>query len=236
MKNAFQVFSQEAFRKALLNWIVLSDQPFSVVQEKAFIDLVHILNPDAIIVSDRTLKTDLMELYKTKFEELKAEVAKIPGKISLTLDGWSSKSVLPFIAIRGHWLDENWEYQSKLFDFAHVVGEHSGQNHGTILADCLSRLNIPFAKILGITLDNATNNDTLFDFLEEYGLIAAESHVRCLAHILNLSVQDILRVLRVPESIDDYEAEIDSEVYNFTLSLHIGRYFEITNEITILGS
>lgn len=205
------MFSQEKFRKALLNWIVLSDQPFTAIQDQPFVDLVHTLNPKATIASDRTFKSDLMDAYKKMFIELKAEIATIPGKISLTMDGWTSKNVLPFMAIRGHWLDENWVYHSKLFDFVHVIGDHSGENHSIILAGVLSRLGISFSKILGITLDNVGSNNTLFNFLEEYGVSDAESHVRCLAHILNLSVQDILKMLKVPDLDDSLVNDVDLE-------------------------
>lgn len=150
---------------------------------------------------------------------MKTEVAAIPGKISLTMDGWSTKNLLPFTAIRGHWLNEKWEYCSKLFDFTEVIGDHSGENQSHMLPDCLSRLGIPFEKTLAITVDNASNNDTLFAFLiKDYGLSdEAEHHVRCLAHILNLCVQDILHALKVPESIS-FDEDLEEEVRIFKSS------------------
>lgn len=206
----------------MLAWIVLSDQPFTAIEDQSFVDLVQTLNPDATLVSDTTIRSDLQVAYDTKFSEMKATVAAIPGKISLTMDGWSAKNLSPFIAIRGHWLNENWEYCSKIFDFAHAPDCHSGETQCNLLANCLSRLGIPFSKILGITVDNATNNNTLFEFLEKnYGLgNETEHHVRCLAHILNLSVQDILHALKVPDSIpdDNSDCDLDKEVCSSTIA------------------
>lgn len=172
------------------------------------------LNPDAHTYPDKTIKADELAYYLTKHEELKKEVAKIPGKISITMDGWTSKNSLPFMAIRGHWSDDNWTYQTRLFDFAHVDGGHDGQNHSRIFTNCLARLGIAFSKIIAITLDNATNNDTFFDWLEEHGILADSHQARCMAHIINLGVQDVLSTLKVPavyHDIDENE-DLDNEV------------------------
>ncbi|KAJ6642918.1 putative AC transposase, partial [Pseudolycoriella hygida] len=85
-------FSQEKFRKALLKWIVACDQPFTAPQEEAFVELIRTLNPDAHIYSDKTIKKDELTEYLTKFDELKEEIAKVPGKISITMDSWTSKN------------------------------------------------------------------------------------------------------------------------------------------------
>lgn len=140
----FQVFSQEKFRAALLKWIVVCDQPYSEPQREAFVEMIKTLNPDAHIVSDKTVHADLMTTYHAKFAELITEVSSVPGKISLTMDLWTSKSVLSFMAIRGHWLDGDWNYQSKLFEFSYVEDAHTGENLGNILNDCLTRLKIPY--------------------------------------------------------------------------------------------
>lgn len=191
----------------------MCDQPFNAPQEQAFIDLVNTLNPLADIVSDKTIRADLMAEYKKKIVELTTELSKVPGKISITLDGWTSKNGLPFLAIRGHWLDDEWNLLSKLLDFAYIEGSHNGYNHSIILGDCLKRLEIPWTKILAITCDNAGSNVTLFQWLDNYGISAVTSQVRCLAHVLNLAVQDMLASLKVPSHCDpDYDDALENEV------------------------
>lgn len=188
----FQTFSQENFRKALLKWVIECNQPFTEPQQDAFVALIRTLNPDTVVVSNVTIKNDLLAAYAAALNDLKAEIAKIPGKISITMDAWTSTNSLAFLAIRGHWLDDQWEYHSKLLDFAHIEGDPSGFHLSQIFGDCLSRLNIPYTKIMGVTLDNATNNDTFFDWLQQHGITAVDNQMRCMAHIINLSVQDIL--------------------------------------------
>lgn len=165
--------------------------------------MIDTLNPDAKSISDKTVRADIMADYEVKLEELKTQMSSLPGKISITLD----KNSLAFLAIRGHWIDLEWTYQSKLLDFCHVEGKHDGLKHSQILSKCLERLAIPMSKILAITVDNAGNNDTLFNFLE--GISSNTSHVRCLAHIINLAAQDLLSQLKTAAPDDDETDDAD---------------------------
>lgn len=78
-------------------------------------------------------------------------------------------------------------------------------------------------QILGVTCDNASNNDIMIDTL---GLNVVEfegsiGHVRCFAHVVNLVAKSMLRQFDVPkakatENIDEqdrklYELAADSE-------------------------
>ncbi|KAJ6646911.1 putative AC transposase, partial [Pseudolycoriella hygida] len=216
-------FSQEKFRKALLKWIVACDQPFTAPQEEAFVELIRTLNPDAHIYSDKTIKKDELTEYLTKFDELKEEIAKVSGKISITMDSWTSKNWIPFLAIRGHWIDDDWNYKSKLLDFAYIEGNHSGEKHSQIFIKCVERLKLPFSKILAITLDNASNNDTLFKWLIEHGLSPERNQVRCMPHIINLAAQDILKSLNIPATEDNADLEDELNPASTTTSTLLKR-------------
>lgn len=185
-------------------------------------ELIDTLNPEAKLITDKTVRSDIMTTYHEKFLELKTRVSEITGKISITIDGWTSRNVLPFLAIRGHWLDARWNYQTELLDFSYVSGSHSGWKHSCIFRDCLSRLGIPISKILAVTGDNAGNNGTFFHWMEEYGISSFSNQVRCMCHIMNLAVQDILACLRVPYLDDEFTDDVDEledEVYIFTCFL-----------------
>lgn len=209
------MFSQEEFREKLVKWIILSDEPFSTVEEPAFVEMIHSLNPKAEIISDKTVRADLMAIYEKLIDEIKIELSTVPGKLSFTMDGWTAKNVLPFVAIRAHWLDSTWSYKSKMLDFAYVRGEHNGLKLKDIFMNCLSRFDIPIEKVLAITVDNASNNDTFFMWLEECGLTDLMNHIRCIAHIMNLSVQDMLDELKIPCPLvyePDGEDPLENEV------------------------
>lgn len=181
----------------------MSCQPYSVVEESEFIQLIRLLNPTAQLISNKTVKEDLLAAYHRKVSEIKEKLKNVPGKISITLDIWTSKNVLAFLVIRAHWINEEWQYRTQQLDFAPINGDHGGANQCRIFLACIDRFELPMAKILAYTIDNASSNDKFLDLLKLHGVqigtpVDVETgHIRCLAHILNLTVQDILRVLSV---------------------------------------
>jgi hypothetical protein len=74
-------------------------------------------------------------------------------------------------------------------------------------------------KLLAITTDNATNNDTflvrLEDACQERGILFTkeDNHVRCVAHVIHLAVQAFMKALKVeaPDTEDGYAALGDSD-------------------------
>ncbi len=56
--ESFRFFHK--FRQALLKLVVMCYQPFSAPKDEAFVELVKKLNPLAHIVSDKTIRADLM--------------------------------------------------------------------------------------------------------------------------------------------------------------------------------
>jgi hypothetical protein len=69
--------------------------------------------------------------------------------------------------------------------------------------------------INSITRDNASSNDTLINSFKRYYLINGikfEGNVACIAHVLNLVVQDILKA--IIKNKDDYNALDNQDVFN----------------------
>lgn len=175
--------------------------------------MIASLNPEAGTISAATVKRDIMELFAAEVNEIKLKLGKAPGKFSFTLDAWTSKNVLPFMAIRAHYIDADWVYQTVLLDFCYITGKHDGQNFCNIFVECLKRFEIPISKVLALTMDNVGSNDTFMEFLTQHGIkvgirtTSEENRVRCMPHILNLAVQDILASLKIPlnHEEDTYE-------------------------------
>ena len=73
-------------RNKLIEWIVTSQQPFTVVEEPSFLDFVHSLHLSALIPSADTIKRNIFNLYETKIVKVKDFFQKASGKISFTTD------------------------------------------------------------------------------------------------------------------------------------------------------
>lgn len=67
-------------------------------------------------------------------------------------------------------------------------------------------IKLSILKIFAITSDNASNNDTFMRYLEDVcqnksiNFNAVDNHCRCIAHIMNLAVQDILKQIKAEEA------------------------------------
>ena len=76
--------------KGLVEWIIINQRPFTIVEEPKFIDYIHTLNPDAILISADTIKRRIIDLYIANIVKMQESFQDILGKISFTLNVWTS--------------------------------------------------------------------------------------------------------------------------------------------------
>lgn len=86
---------------------------------------------------------------------------------------------------------------SKILDFCELKSLHTGEHIANKVFDCLKEWGLE-NKVFTITLDNATNNNSMQEILKGQLQIIRSSgllcdgkfmHVRCCAHILNIIVK-----------------------------------------------
>ena len=109
----------------------------------------------------------LFDIVKVKITELLSEH---PGKFSITLDIWTSPSQNPFLCVTLHFIDDSWELKSQVIAFRYIPGNHSGIKISSVLLDVLKEYQLE-DRILTVTVDNASNNNTLVMELIEMGTI-----------------------------------------------------------------
>lgn len=99
-----------------------------------------------------------------------------------------------------HFIDEGWELQKKILSFG-LIADHSGESTGKALEKCIKDWGI--TKICTVTVDNACANVTAMSYLvrgmdDRNGTTILKweyLHMRCGAHILNLTISDGLKEL-----------------------------------------
>jgi hypothetical protein len=159
----------------------------------------------------------LEEIYLIKKTELKSKLNSFKSKFSITCDIWTSKNQLSFFGFTIHYIDNDWKLQESLLAFKFLEGEHDGFNLAEYLVEVLEEFGIT-DRLLGITADNASNNSTMISHLDEYfkksypdaGFNGIWNQVECMAHVLNLGAQEILKGFKNPIDVDTYEADSDS--------------------------
>ena len=195
---------QERLEKNILRWIVKDKPPFTAIETPSFNQIFHDIPGVSLPFSSRsTLRRRLVEEFDKQRLQLKEELAVTCKSIALSLDLWTSKNNLPILGIIGHWLTEDFQYRERVLDFIELHGVHSGENLATAILSTLSDLDLQ-SKLISITGDNASNNEVMASELylmlkesnQKIQFCGVDSYIRCLAHILNLIVKDILRALK----------------------------------------
>jgi hypothetical protein len=142
----------------------------------------------------------LVELYNQKKHEMKERLNGFNSKFSITCDVWTSKNQLSFFGFTIHYIDDDWQMKEELLAFKFLEGEHDGKNLSVAFIDVLEDFGIA-DRLLGVTADNASNNTTMMAHMENYysekypeaGFSVAWNQVECMAHVLNLGAQQILK-------------------------------------------
>jgi hypothetical protein len=107
--------------------------------------------------------------------------------------------------------------QEGLISFKFLEDEHDGKSLAKAMIEVLEDLEIA-DRLLGVTADNASNNSTMMAELEAYytetypdaGFSVSWNQVECMAHVINLAAQEILKDFKQPIEAETYEPDGDS--------------------------
>ena len=131
---------------------------------------------------------------------MRDELAKILGRVCLTSDLWTSCTQEGYICLTAHYVDLNWKLNSKILAFCGMPPPHSGVELAKKIMELLTEWKID-KKIFSLTLDNASANDNMQLNLRNQlclrkSLLCGGEffHIQCCEHILNLIVQERLKV------------------------------------------
>ncbi|CAI5458675.1 unnamed protein product [Closterium sp. Yama58-4] len=133
-----------------------------------------VFSPKVNVPSRVTIARDIMDAYKDFFSKLKVRLGALSSKISFTCDLWTAPNNEQFMAITAHWIDKNWE-----------IYKEWGLEE----------------KVMGITVDNASNNEKFLSLLSTEVGFCKDRHLMCFAHVLNLIAECILKTPRVDRAL-----------------------------------
>ncbi|PKY47296.1 hypothetical protein RhiirA4_462427 [Rhizophagus irregularis] len=90
----------ESFKdRKLVQWVIMNQQSFTIVEEPSFIEFVHSLHPSTLVPSADIIKRNICNLY------------------AFTTDIWTSPSAKSFLSLR-----------SVIVDFIQMYGSYTGEN------------------------------------------------------------------------------------------------------------
>jgi hypothetical protein len=210
-------FDQSAFQQKILEFITTARLPFRIIEHASFrslLDYARIADSKLNIPSARTIR----RLLDTSVEVQQREILnKLPDgcRISIALDCWTSPFKQAFMAITGYFIDQDWNYHEVLLGFEHLYGSHTGSNLSNTVIQILQHYKIA-DRVLSITTDNATNNNTMMIGIQEtvQSLLQSGSsifRVPCIAHVIQLCLQELLGKLKAVPENDEAESEWSSK-------------------------
>jgi len=188
-------FNQDTSRKELLRMISLHGFPLAVVDYDGFRRFVSSLNPVFKMVSRRTIADDCSKKYQEEKQVLLDVLKNVKGRVSLTMDMWTSNQTLGYMCITCHFTDDDWKIHKRTLKFPFMKTPHTGVAMFNAVLRFLQEWNIE-DKLFAVTLDNASNNNTMMkllksNLLEKKMLLGKGKllHQRCAAHVLNLNAK-----------------------------------------------
>jgi hypothetical protein len=198
----------------LLNMVAVGRLPFRFSERpelNEFIDIVRLAPSKPKLPSSRTLRRYLEKNVKEKQATL---LQKLPlnGKLSIALDCWTSPFNQAFMAITGYFINQEWNYCEILLGFEPLHGTHNGSNLSSVIFQVLQEHEIT-NRILSITTDNASNNNTMMVRLQEsiqsqnLSSNATIIQIPCITHVIQLSLNQLLGKMKANPVNDSIERE-----------------------------
>ncbi|XP_031099219.1 zinc finger BED domain-containing protein RICESLEEPER 2-like [Ipomoea triloba] len=179
-----------------------------------------------------TVSRDILKIYSDERVNLKNFFKTSCQRVSITTDTWTSVQRINYMCITAHFIDHEWKLQKKIISFV-PISSHKGEYIAKALESCL--LEWGLKSIFSVTVDNASSNDTAIGFLKKkmlsWGSTAVRCkylHMRCIAHILNLVVQDGLK-----ESDDSVKKVRDSVRYMRSSPARLQKFRELADLIGV---
>lgn len=184
----------------LVRMVIDNKESFSLVENDSFISFCYSLNPAYNLPSRRTLCNQIKTEYGLAFEKILKILNETEGRLSVTGDGWSTKTKKGFFVITVHWISPNWILQSATLEFTHFPYPHDADNTAALIIMAFKKYKIE-RKLFAFTSDNASEMISAMKKIKEILNLEFDAdlyynwHIRCICHIMNLSVQDALKLL-----------------------------------------
>lgn len=169
---------QNQLVEAVTKFLVSGYAPIWTVDKPSFRNLVKQLDPRFACPS-RKFFTDkaIPEMYNSMKAGIVGDLEKITS-YSATMDGWSSIAGDPYLSLSVHYIDADWQLQTKCLSTMYIPASHTAATLGNFLKDGLAEYVLYLSNLVAVTTDSAANNIAACRDL-------SITRVSCFGHILH---------------------------------------------------
>lgn len=176
----------KAIHAAIGKMIAVDLQPYSIVEDTGFTELVQQLEPRYKLPSRRFFTENVIPtMHETVTSRIRAHVTEAQA-FSFTCNIWTCKyTTQSYISVTSHWIDNDFNRENAILRCEAFDGRHTALNIADALQDIIKVWDIPVNKCHLVLRDNAAN-------MRKAMLEAGIPSVGCFAHTLQLCIHDSL--------------------------------------------
>ncbi|KAF7812865.1 putative AC transposase [Senna tora] len=153
-------FDPEVSRRDFAEAIIFHEYTLVMADHIKFKKIISNLQPLFKRITRNTIKSDILKIHETATERFKKLLVANTGRITITIDMWTSGKKKGYMSLTPHFIDDNWRLQSLLLRFLYVHTPHTMDVLADTLLKGLMSWNLE-AKLSTITVDNCSANDDM---------------------------------------------------------------------------
>ena len=200
-----------------LRWILLTTQPLSTVTHKAYIEHMHIIDPQFTVPGAKKLRMMIARSYGYNRDQLKL-LLKTAQSISLTTDLWTSRSKHGYLGLTATWINKDFEIMDVLLEISYFPTPHTARAITEAIKKAIQKWEIENC-VVSITADNGAN------VVAAIRNLTPIKRLSCAAHTLQLAISKGLKV------VEDLVSRTKQLINFFSTQKQIERLIKVQKDI-----
>jgi hypothetical protein len=182
-----QKIGQKEKEESILRWILLTTQPLSTVTNKAYIEHMHIIDPEFNVPGEKKIRMMIAHSFGYNKNKL-TQLLKTAQSISLTTDLWTSRSKHGYLGLTATWINQNFEIVDVLLKICYLPSPHTADVIANTIKNIIQEWEIE-DRVITITTDNGAN------MVAAIRKLTPIKRLSCAAHTLQLAIGKGLKLV-----------------------------------------
>lgn len=170
----------------LLNMFIKDLQPFSLIEDRGFIEFTKSLDPFYEIPSKFELSQQMLSARYDSIVDKVKQGLKSAEYITLSTETWTSPTSGSYFGVSAHFISNDWIFEHAFLDCVEFSQNPTDQHLKTEILNIINSWGIQ-NKIVAVVTDNTEQ-------IKSAVCVKGWDHAVCFAHKLNSAVQDAVKI------------------------------------------